>query len=544
MNMTDAARLEQLMSLMCESIALGLAQQTQLALARADEGLALQPDFFPLQMQRGRLLQEQGHYAEAAAAYQHCLNTRPDLAEAGWARERALLAAVQQCEQQLRTATDTSDISHFVLQRAQALHALGRHVEALDGLAGIHAGRAGDFDVLNLQADILLHLNRHEEALACYVRVSAEGADFSEPLLHFNRGNVLRQMGRMQDALAAYEQALAAYPQFAEARVARGHILLMHGQYEEGWREHEARRDIALLKQNELRSLSPRWQAGFADMAALHQKTVLLWAEQGLGDTLQFARYIPLVAAMASQVIVCVPPSLKTLLESVCVQAVAEGRCRFIDNDKELPPHDLYCSLISLPLMLEKFAPAAAGGAAYLAADPVLREQWAQRLEDAIAEKRPSAAPRLRIGLAWAGRQYGTVNHSRDMRLAHLQPLFDLDADFISLQQSLPEPDVAVAEELPALHSFALEDWSQTAALLANLDLVIAVDTSIAHLAGALGKPLCLMLRLEGEWRWGVAPHTTDWYASAHLFRQSQRGEWGAVVAAVRDYCAGLIAVA
>lgn len=506
MNILDAARLEQLMSLMCEAIALGGAGMHGAALEKVAAGLAIEPEFFPLLMQRGRLQEQAGDFQAAVASYEECLALSPTLADAAAARTQALYALAEKCDSSLAGPL-TAEASGIGAVKARALFKLGLYEPALEALA--LGAMPDDFSLRNLRADILLRLNRHEQALACYEQAAGSGADMA--LIQFNRGNVLRQMGRFGEALSCYEQAVSRHPDFAEARVARSHLLLMAGRYEEGWREHEARRAIARISRADVRSPSPPWQPGMA----LAGKTVLLWAEQGQGDSLQFARYLPLVAQRAGQTIVCVPPGLLPLLQR------SFPMCCFIDNDKALPAHDLHAPLLSLPLLLERPDPAQGPLPPYLAADPARVADWAARL---AGSRRP------RIGIAWAGRQYGDVNHTRDLALAQLQPLLAADADFISLQQAVPEADRPCAGTLPHLQTFALDDWDDTAALAANLDLVVSIDSAVAHLAGALDIPVALMLRLEGEWRWGPQPERSAWYPRMRLFRQRQRGRWESVV--------------
>ncbi|WP_144769856.1 tetratricopeptide repeat protein [Herbaspirillum sp. SJZ099] len=514
MNNLDASRLAQLMSLMCDAIALGGAGMHGPALEKVAAGLAIEPEFFPLLMQRGRLQEQGGYLQDAVASYEECLALSPALAEAAAARTRALQALVGQCER-LQAASSPSPSQEASLRKAEALFKLGLPEQALEAIGPAAVAFPSDFSILNLRADILLRLNRHEQALACYERQEALDSGAGMALIQFNRGNVLRQMGRFGDALSCYEQAISRHPGFAEACVARSHLLLMAGRYEEGWREHEARRAIAQIRRADLRSASPPWQAGM-DLAG---KTVLLWAEQGLGDSLQFARYIPDVAQRAQHVIVCVPPQLLPLLQP------AFPACRFIGNDKAPPPHDVHAPLLSLPLLLGRQDPAQGPLPPYLAADPGQVAHWAARLG-----RRDGLPRRPRIGMAWAGRQYGIVNHTRDLALAQLKPVLDVDADFICLQQSVPVPDQEYAATLPNLQVFPLTDWADTAALLANLDLVISVDSAAAHLAGALGMPVWLMLRLEGEWRWGQQPDRSAWYPRMRLFRQRERGNWDDVL--------------
>lgn len=519
----DPATLARLMGLMCEAIALRGAGQFTQALDALDQALALDPGFIPIHMQRAGLLDEQGEHAAAVAAYEACLDIAPDFDDARAARRLALEALVAQCQTALADGGDDPSGTRFTL--AAALFKTGELPQALLHAEQALAAAPDNFPALALRADILLRLNRHEEALAGYWELSPAGAD-QRALALFNRADILRQMGRTDEALAGYDESLALYPGFAQARVGRAHMLLMRGDHAEGWREHEARNDIAELAARAIRSDRPAWQPG-EDIRGRH---LLLWAEQGLGDALQFARYIGPASRLAGQTTVCVPPGLLPLL------APSFPDCAFVVNDKAPPAHDVRASLLSLPLLLDLPDPAQGPMPRYLRVDAQRANGWREQ----VYALNPSTPRRPRIGIAWAGRQYATIHYSRDIALAQLAPLFDLEVDFISLQPQVPAGDVAAREALgERLHDVALADWADTAALMDSLDLVISVDTAVAHLAGALGRPAFLMLRLEGEWRWGLGADSTPWYPGTRLFRQQARGEWGGVVERVVAACRG-----
>jgi hypothetical protein len=249
---------------------------------------------------------------------------------------------------------------------------------------------------------------------------------------------------------------------------------------------------------------------------------LLVDAEQGLGDTLQFARYVPLVLRQGGQVVLRTHPMLHAVL------ATLPGAPQLASDRVPAPPHDLRCPVMSLPLALGTSLQTIPAAVPYLSADPAAAAEWDRRL---------GPAGRARIGVVWAGRQHRPVNHGRDMPLAALQPLLDLPADFISLQKDIPGPDRATLASLEgrlASLGEGLTDFADTAALLENIDLLIAVDTSVVHLAGALGRPVWVMNRHASCWRWLEGRADSPWYPSARLFRQSTPGCWDAVVAEVR----------
>lgn len=499
------------MALMCEAIALRAAEQPVAALAALDQALMLDTGFLPLHMQRADLLREAGDLAAAAAAYEACLDLVPDYDEARAAHRGVLGQWISMLESQLVQSGKMPADQWVTLARLH--YQLDQPQQALLAIERAHP--LTTLDEQALHADILLRLNRHEEALDCYC--ASSHSDEARALIAFNRADILRRMGRIDAAQACYEEALRLHADFPQAEVGRAHMLLICGDYARGWRAHEARFSIPELARRIIASSSPAWQPG-EDVRGRH---VLLWSEQGQGDCLQFARYLPLVAQRAAQVTLCAPAALLAVL------APSFPQVRCVAHVSEAEPHDCHASLLSLPLLLDLPDPRQAPQAPYLTADPQRLQVWQQRLSasESVHPRRP------RIGLAWAGRQYATAHPSRDVPLADLLPLFALPADFISLQREIPQADHAVHQDLAErLQTFPLADWGDTAALVGVLDLVISVDTAVVHLAGALDVPCFLPQRLEGEWRWGLRGSDSHWYRSVRMFRQQQRGCWNSVV--------------
>ena len=294
----------------------------------------------------------------------------------------------------------------------------------------------------------------------------------------------------------------------------------MMGRLEEGFREYESRWDVEALGAPTLPQ--PRWTG-----QKLHGETVLLYAEQGLGDTLQFCRYAPMVAAAGGRVILVVPKALRRLLTTLDGVAAVLS-----EEDDVLPPFDYQCPLLSLPFAFGTTMATIPAPVPYLSADPL---PWAGFLDE---------LPGLKVGLVWAGRSRTEQPHAvaidrrRSMRLADMAPLFSVPGcSLVSLQLG---PPVTQMQALPAgavLHDVSgrLNDWGDTAALIAGLDLIIAVDTAVAHLAGALGKPVWMLNRFDSCWRWFLHRDDTPWYPSMRQFRQTRRGDWAVVIERVTD---------
>ena len=290
----------------------------------------------------------------------------------------------------------------------------------------------------------------------------------------------------------------------------------MTGDFERGWTEYEWRREAPAAKLTGRHFPQPRWLG--EDISG---KTILLHSEQGLGDSIQFCRYVPLVAARGARVLVEVERPLCELMKGLA------GTAQVIAKGEPLPNFDIQCPLPSLPLAFKTRLETIPSTAPYLRVPRQALEHWSGLL----GPKR-----RLRIGLAWAGNAKHVRDRERSMRLRDLLPLLDIEASFVSLQKELRSGETEMLESCDMLQfGKDLGDFSDTAALISQLDLVISVDTSVAHLAGALGKPVWILLTRAPDWRWLLNREDSPWYPAARLFRQSDSREWSSVVAQVRD---------
>jgi tetratricopeptide (TPR) repeat protein len=359
-------------------------------------------------------------------------------------------------------------------------------------------------------------LRRLEQALASYNDALALRPDDAEALV--NRGVTLHDLKRFDEALASYDRALALRPDHADAHFFKGLSSLVTGDFERGWTEYEWRRKAPAARITSREFPQPFW-LGEDDLAG---KTILLHSEQGFGDTIQFCRYAPLVAARGAQVVVEVEAPLQELLTGLA------GTARIMAKGSRLPDFDFQCPLPSLPLAFKTRLETIPSGPSYLHAPKRALLNWDIRLG---AKRRPM------IGLAWAGNPKHVRDRERSIGLRHLLALLDVDATFVSLQKDVRAANADMLEKNSSIVHFghALQDFSDTAALISHLDLVISVDTSIAHLAGALGKPVWVLLTHVPDWRWLLDRDDSPWYPAARLFRQSETNEWDGVIAGVRD---------
>jgi Flp pilus assembly protein TadD len=375
------------------------------------------------------------------------------------------------------------------------------------------------------RGNALRELGRLEDAIASYERALRLKPDFVGPLV--NRARTLRDLGRLDAALAGNARALALAPDLAEAHLNQAMIHLLRGDFEQGLPEFEWRWRDAQLAGARRDFAAPQWQ-GDTDPAG---RTVLVHAEQGLGDTLQFARYAPLLAARGARVVLEVQPPLRDLLRTL------PGGAEVIARGDALPDVDLHCPLLSLPLAFGTRLESIPAPVGYLQAEPARVARWQARL---------GPAPGPRIGLVWSGNPDHNNDRNRSLPLAALRPLFRPGMEFVSLQ---PQVRAGDQEEMrsgpPALRHFGdeLQDFADTAALASLVDLVIAVDTAGAHLAGALGRPLWLLLPWLPDWRWLLDRDDSPWYPTARLFRQPRAGDWASVIATVARSLAALPAL-
>ena len=399
-------------------------------------------------------------------------------------------------------------------KRALLLNEMGRREEALDCIDRVAQSDSDDLPVLNAKVIILENLGRYEEALRVLERMLNLSPTHTDAIN--NTGMMLARLGRFTESLQWYDRSLEVDPEQPQARYNRSLILLALGDWLRGFAQFEYRWQTESMKGARLTGLAPPWNG-----QDLRGKTLLLYHEQGYGDTLMCVRYVPLLAERGARVVLVVPLALEKLLRTVPGVAQVVSGATEVAHHCHAPMMDLLRVFRTTPDTIPAPVP-------YLSADPVQVARWAQRLG-------PRTRPR--VGLVWGGRRYAPINYPRDVPLEKLRPLCELDVEFIGVQKEMADSDRALLAQWPQLRSFgeALEDFADTAALLQNLDLVIAADTAVAHLAGALGKPVWLLNRYAACWRWQQRSSGSPWYPTLREFRQPQGGDWDTVVRAVAE---------
>lgn len=485
--------------------ALLASRQTDAAVASFDRAIAIAPDFAEAHVNRGDALRRLGKFEAAVASFKQAIALQPDLmpAYANWGK----------------TLEDLGQSDQAVAVFDQAI------VISPDSAAAFY--NRGNALKGNQQSDA---------ALASYDQALRLNPAYAEAW--YNKGVVLQERNQIDPAVDHYRRAIEINPDYALAHWNLATALLMGAEHERGWEEFEWRwRSVETGLVANRRGLR---QPGWLGREALAGKTILLQNEQGLGDTLQFCRYAKLVSDLGARVILEVQPPLLEVLRDL------EGVDQLLpDTAKRIPEVDFHCALMSLPLALGTTLETIPNQVPYVRSSPEKASTWKARL---------AASDALRVGLVWSGNfvaghpELKATHARRNIPLQKLAPLRMDGITFYSLQKGQP-----AEAELPALVQAGwsgppiidltaeLHDFSDTAALIDNLDLVISVDTSTAHLAGAMGKPVWVLNRFDTCWRWMLERDDSPWYPTLKLYRQTTPGDWDSMVERVRDDLAGLV---
>jgi tetratricopeptide (TPR) repeat protein len=488
------------------AFALNAMQQHDAALAAANRSLAIKPGFPDALNNRGTALAALDRAPDALASFERAIAAKPDFPEA-WSN------------------------------RSGPLRDLGRAEDALSSCDHALALRPNYAEAWSNRGNALSDLNRPQDALESYERALAASRTLTDAWN--NRGLALVDLNRHADALASYDQALALSPDAVETHWNRALCLLQMGELEAGWAEYEWRWERRRIKAGKRVFKEPLWRGE----TPLEGKTILLHAEQGLGDTLQFCRYAADVGRLGAHVILEVQPELARILGQL------EGVGQLVVAGEPLPAFDCHCPLLTLPLAFATRVATIPGATPYLFAEGDATQRFHARIASASTD-----APKLKVGLVWAGGNRPHVpelrknDARRSLALEQLAPIIEVPGvQFFSLQKG---PAAQQLQPMRERHEASrhiidwtdeLNDFADTAALVANLDLVISVDTSTAHLAGAMAKPVWILNRLDTCWRWMLERNDSPWYPSARLFRQPTLGDWASVIGAVRHTLAELV---
>jgi tetratricopeptide (TPR) repeat protein len=462
-------------------------KQFSTALSDFKRAVELNPNFADAHCGHGNVLVDLKRYEEALSSHDKALSLEPDLENAWLGRGNALVG--------LRRYDD-------------ALAAYDMALSIKPDLGGAWLGRG------NVCSDLM----RYDEAFAAYDKALSIEPELVQ--VHHSRANTLFVLARNDEAINSLNRAIELDPLDPQAHYGRSLVLLTLGQYAEAWEEHEWRKKLLVPIGH--RTFA---QPSLLDLDGVRGATVFLYGEQGWGDYIHFCRYANLLSDKGAKVVLEAPKPLFRLFKSL------HGVAKLIEADQSVPPFDYHCPLMSLPRVFQTTLDDVPNEVPYLFAEPDKVQAWATKL---------GAKSKLRIGLVWSGGflpnqpETWSTKERRNIPLARFAPFKNLDATFYSLQKG----ERACSELKELLSSgwdgHAIIDWtdeihdfSDTAALIQNLDLVISVDTSTAHLAGAMAKPVWLLNRFDIEWRW--LPNS-PWYPTARLFKQQAPGDWVGVI--------------
>jgi tetratricopeptide (TPR) repeat protein len=524
------------------------------AIGVLDRAIALQPQNAHALLYRGLALAETGKHQEALTDFDRVLRVDPKSVFALHNRATALMAlkrhkdAASSITALLRFAPDYPPalVNHalllnmdkkyhdalvvldraltleqgnpdFASARGIALMGLNRYEEALAAFRSVIALKPDRADAYHNCANALMEMNRLDEALAACEHAIAIDADNAGALLM--RANLLQHMGQTQKVFAAYDTAIASNPDYAEAHYHRGSAFLLHGRFAEGWRDFEHRWHVAERNFERPRLRAQEWRG--EDLAG---KSLVVYSEQGLGDAIQFARFLPRLAARGARLTFLCHPALVRLFA-----VFARGGVEIIAFCPAERSFDFQCALMSLPELFGITLEDLPGPVPYLFAEEPLVHAWAKRIGNSG----------VKVGIGWQGNPNGAIDKGRSVPLEKFHPLAGIPGvRLISLQKNhgldqLAKVPAGMHVETLGAFDNGPDGFIDTAAILESLDLVITSDTALAHLAGALGRPVWVALKSMPDWRFMLGRTDSPWYPTMRLFRQPARDDWDSVFVAI-----------
>lgn len=432
----------------------------------------------------GVFLQEKGIFDEAVLHYQKATSVNPNFTDA-----------------------------HFNM--GVAFQQLGQHDKAI-----LSYQQAIALNSENPKAHLNLgiaykELGKYDEALESFKTAIKIKPDYA--MAYYNSGNIHLAKGKYNEAMDYYKKAISIDNEYAEAHWNIALLNLMFGNFTEGWKEYEWRWKLGNLAIKRTFD-KPQWEG-----SDINGKTILIYTEQGFGDTIQFIRYVPLIAKRGAKVIVECEKELVTLLQNV------EGIRAIFFKESQLPEFDFYCPLLSLPLIFNTTVETIPSEIPYINVDPELSQKWHNKILN---------NSKLNVGLAWAGNPDLRRDYNRSYTFDVLSQLLkNLDINFYSLQKGEASYQIFSSPEGEKILDYTdeLNDFRDTAAFIQNLDLVISADTAVAHLAGALGKSIWTLIPFVPDWRWMLNREDSPWYPTMRLFRQPSIGDWKSVIDMVEE---------
>jgi tetratricopeptide (TPR) repeat protein len=483
------------------------------ALASYERSIQINSNYAEAHSNRGIALKELKRLEEAIASYDRAIEINPNLAEA-YSNRGIALRVLKRLDEALasfeRAIEINPDYVEAYFNRGNVLKDLNLLDEALashDRAIKINPNFA---EAHYNRGNALIALNCLDEAIVSYDKAIEINPNYAEAFS--NRGLTLSEFNRLDEAIANYDKAIEINPTYVQAYYNKSLDLLRCGDFNNGLNLYEFRWKVKELELRNRSFTQPLWLGN----ENIKDKTILLHAEQGLGDIIQFCRYAKLVKELGAKVLLEVPKTLMSLLNGL------EGVDQLIESGNQLPDFDYHCPLMSLPLAFKTDLATIPNTSPYLAAANNKHEKWAQKL---------GVKSKLLVGLVWSGNPRQKNDHNRSLTLQQLLPYLSDQFEFVSLQKEVRKIDRKVLADSHIRHyEDELSDFTDTAVLCESMDLVISVCTSVAHLAGAIGKTTWVLLPYSPDWRWLLDIENSPWYPSIKIYRQPSRGDWDSVI--------------
>ena len=495
-------------------------KQFDMAIASYDKAITLDPNYFIAYMNRGNALRSKKKYQEAISSYEKAINLNPHYAEV-YSNKANLLQELKQFDAAIANYDQAIQLNPNYFEafsnRGNALRkakfyeaAMASHNEAIR-LNPLYA------EAYSNRGNVYLHLKQLDKAFADFEQAISLKPQFTQA--HINLGIAFERLEQFDAAIGCWDKAISIDSECADAYFNKSLLKILLGEYEEGWACYEWR--WKALEDSSRKFEQPLWLGN----ESIEDKTILIHAEQGLGDSIQFCRYIAMIEALNPQeIILGVPETLLPLLSTL------KNKVTLIDRSESIPEFDLHCPMMSLPHAFKTSVTTIPAETPYLYANEDKAKVW----QDKLGNK-----TNPRVGIVWSGSTAHDNDHNRSLLLKQIAPILALPFEFHCLQKEIRSVDLETLMGLQEHHGLrqhqaSLVDFSDTAALLENMDLVITVDTAVAHLAGAMGKKVFVLLAYAPDYRWMLNRHDSPWYPTATLFRQPKLDDWDDVVNQVK----------
>ncbi|HBE42257.1 MAG TPA: hypothetical protein DDW27_13815, partial [Bacteroidales bacterium] len=490
------------------------------AITYFQKAIRINPNYADIYNNLGLALKDKGDIDEAIINYKKAINLNPAFADAyynlGFALhgKKQLDEAINLYKKALQINPDLAEVQNnlgnILAEKGQLDEAITYFQKAI----ALNPNFADAYYNLGFS----LHINKcFDDAIKCYQKAIELNPAHIDA--YNNLGAILKDKGQLNDAITCYDKALKIDPCHAGVHFNLGLVYLLSGNFKEGWKEYEWRWRTTDFISYQRNFSKPLW-----DNSDISEKTILIYTEQGLGDAIHFIRYAPLVVKQGARVIIECQRQLVSLFENI------EGIHQMVVRDEQLPEFDVHCPLLSLPSVFGTTIDTIPAEIPYIMMDSLLVQKWKDRVKDDNSK--------FRAGLAWAGNPLKKGDSNRSFPLETFAPLAESDGViFYSLQKGNWSEQAQNPPEGMTLVDYTdeINDFSDTAALIENLDLVISVDTAVAHLAGALAKPVWTLLPFAPDWRWMLNREDSPWYPTMRLFRQPSPGDWESVMEKLKE---------